>query len=722
MSLLVCLAWGQSYSYRYWTDNDVGSAVSGSGTGETQFSVNTSALSIGIHSLHVQPCNAAGVWGSVQTRYFLKQVDESQEAVTARYWIDNDLATMHNGVATSGVIELDLSGVGVGIHAVHYQKIAADGTPSPAHTRYFLRHEDESHEGATARYWIDNDLTTMHNGMATNGTIDIDISGLGVGIHTVHYQKIAADGTPSPAHTRYFFIDHVQAGPFTASISIDDGEATSYPVTDEEIVIDLGELEGEHLLHVALYDGENRLVGEQTQTFDAGQRTHIIDFGDEMVKLISTYYWDTDEDGELSEDEAAAVTDIGDAFSGYEDITSLNDLRYFTGLTSIPDFAFANCSQMQSIVIPKNVQAVGGGIFYFCDALESVTVDEENPYFDSRGCNAIFETATNTLLDGCKTTVIPDGVTAISYMAFYHVHGMGTLTLPATVESLGLGCFFGMMDIESLTIPKSVVSIGSEALGNMNELSTLVVEEGNPVYDSRDQCNGIIETATNTLISGCRTTVIPTTVTAIAECAFDSTPLTELDIPASVVEIDDYAVRLCHSLSSITVAAGNTRYDSRGGCNAIMETQADKLLIGCMSTSIPDGTRSIGTFAFNGCEYMEYVIIPESVKSIGSYAFNGCTELTSVAVGMTEPVDITEDTFTSSSYATLYVPYGCRAAYEAADYWRDFYEIVETDIDDIGIPNAEGRQPDAYDLMGRRVNDRKKPGLYIIGDRKMLVK
>ena len=390
--------------------------------------------------------------------------------------------------------------------------------------------------------------------------------------------------------------------------------------------------------------------------------------------------------------------------------------------------AFANCSQMQSIVIPKNVQAVGGGIFYYCDALESVTVDEENPYFDSRGCNAIFETATNTLLDGCKTSVIPEGVTAISYMAFYHVHGMGTLTLPSTVTSLGLGCFFGMMDIEELTIPESVTSIGDEALGNMNELSSLVVEEGNPVYDSRNNCNAIIETATNTLISGCKTSIIPGTVTAIGYCAFDSTPLQKVTIPASVEEIDELAFRLCSSLYAVSVASGNTRYDSRYGCNAIMETETDRLLTGCMETEIPSGTRSIATYAFNGCEFMEYVIIPESVAAIGDEAFSGCTYLTAVAVGRATPVDIAEDTFTSRYDATLYVPYGSREAYEAADYWRDFLEIVETDVTGTSSLKADDRQGNVYDLMGRKLpngklsNSQMHSGLFIVGDKKVLVK
>ena len=211
-------------------------------------------------------------------------------------------------------------------------------------------------------------------------------------------------------------------------------------------------------------------------------------------------------------------------------------------------------------------------------------------------------------------------------------------------------------------------------------------------------------------------------------CAFDSTPLQKLKIPASVVEIDELAVRNCISLYSITVASGNTRYDSRYGCNAIMETQADKLLIGCMETEIPDGTKSIATYAFYGSEYLEFVVIPRSVAVIGDEAFSGCTYLTAVAVERATPVDITEDTFSSRYDATLYVPYGSKEAYEAADYWRDFYEIVETDVTGVNSLMADDRQGNVYDLMGRHLSNSKlsnspmRSGLYIVGDKKVLVK
>ncbi len=266
LSFLAFVAWGQSYRYRYWIDNNVGSAVSGSATGEKELTISLSSVGYGLHALHVQGRNSAGVWSSVRTRYFLKE-KQDQTCTSARYWIDNDMTTVHDGVATSGVIELDIDGLSNGLHAVHYQKMGADGIPSAVRTRYFLK-EEESQTCTSARYWIDNDMTTLHEGVATSGVIDLDITKLGVGLHAVHYQKIGTDGTPSAVRTRYFLVDRVQPGNFTASLSIDDGESTDYQLTGEDIVIEIGELEkGDHTLHVTLTDDKGTNYGSKEHVF-----------------------------------------------------------------------------------------------------------------------------------------------------------------------------------------------------------------------------------------------------------------------------------------------------------------------------------------------------------------------------------------------------------------------------------------------------------------------
>ena len=109
-----------------------------------------------------------------------------------------------------------------------------------------------------------------------------------------------------------------------------------------------------------------------------------------------------------------------------------------------------------------------------------------------------------------------------------------------SVTSIGWGAFSGCSSLTSVTIPNSVTSIGTAAFVGCSSLTSIVVESGNTTYDSRDNCNAIIETATNTLIAGCQNTTIPNSVTCIGERAFHACSLTSITIPASVISIEDY--------------------------------------------------------------------------------------------------------------------------------------------------------------------------------------
>ena len=262
LSFLSCVAWGQTYRYRYWIDDKVSSAVSGSATGEKELTVNIASLNNGFHALHVQGRNSSGVWSSVRTRFFLK---ETKDVSTARYWIDNDMNTLHNGVATSGIIDLDIASLKAGLHMVHYQTFNAKGDASAVRSRCFLMTELTT--ATTARYWIDNDMQSLHEEVATSGIIDIDISKLGVGMHVVHYQTFNAKGDASAVHTKHFFVDQVQIGTLTASIAIDDGEGTGYALSEDDIEIDISELaDGRHELNVTLIDGGGSPVGQKVSS------------------------------------------------------------------------------------------------------------------------------------------------------------------------------------------------------------------------------------------------------------------------------------------------------------------------------------------------------------------------------------------------------------------------------------------------------------------------
>ena len=230
--------------------------------------------------------------------------------------------------------------------------------------------------------------------------------------------------------------------------------------------------------------------------------------------------------------------------------------QYIIGdnVKGIGDYAFFFCYGLTSITIPNSVTSIGYAAFAGCYGLTSIVVENGNAKYDSRdNCNAIIETATNTLVAGCKTTTIPNSVTSIGAYAFNGCYDLTSITIPNSVTSIGERAFESCYGLTSVTIPNSVTSIGDYAFAGSYDLTSIVVENGNAKYDSRDNCNAIIETATNTLVAGCKTTTIPNSVTSIEAYAFyRCSGLPSITIPNSVTSIGDYAFYSCYGLKSVT--------------------------------------------------------------------------------------------------------------------------------------------------------------------------
>ncbi|MBQ8064882.1 MAG: leucine-rich repeat protein [Prevotella sp.] len=264
------------------------------------------------------------------------------------------------------------------------------------------------------------------------------------------------------------------------------------------------------------------------------------------------------------------------------------------------------------------------------------------------------------------TVTIGSNITSIGKRAFY-ASDLTSLTIPNSVTSISTSAFEFCADLTSLFIPKSVVSIGEEAFSYCESLTSIVVDSDNPVYDSRDNCNAIINTSTNKLMFGCRNTAIPNSVTAIGNYAFNGrNGLTSIMIPDGVTSIGDGAFRGCRSLVSITIPnsvtfIGEDAFAGSGlssvtipdGVTAISNTMFAES--GLTSIVIPDGVTSIGEGAFNGCSFLTSITIPDGVTCIGSYAFNRCRSLTAITIpnGVTS---IGESTFWGCGLTAVVIP------------------------------------------------------------------
>lgn len=190
--------------------------------------------------------------------------------------------------------------------------------------------------------------------------------------------------------------------------------------------------------------------------------------------------------------------------------------------------------------------------------------------------------------------------------------------------SIGERAFQQCGNLTSVTISNSVINISNNAFNNCSNLVSIVVDSANTVYDSRDNCNAIIDTSTNTLIAGCKNTVIPNTVISIGNNAFYYRKgLTSITIPNSVTSIGEAAFSGCTGLTSIiipdnVVSIGRQAFN---GCSSLT------------SVTIGSGVTSISDYTFNGCSRLTSIIIPDSVTSIGNFVFAGYSGLTSITIG-----------------------------------------------------------------------------------------
>ena len=455
----------------------------------------------------------------------------------------------------------------------------------------------------------------------------------------------------------------------------------------------------------------------------------------------------------------ASVTSIGRC--AFQNCLNLATVTVYAPSCSLGEDAFANCNELANIYVfsdlvdgykdaenwssyedkitemPNPNGKCGDNVRW------ALTGESTNYTLTITGSGAMANYASssvqpwNDYRSSIKTVVIGNGVTSIGERAFYNT-GLTSIDIPASVTSIGNYTFAKCTGLTSIEIPASVTSIGDDAFWNCSNLATVTFAEDSQLatigISAFNSCRGLasveipasvtsigerafsgsslgsvtfadgsrLESIGNYAFdnTGLTSIEIPASVTSIGERAFYGTGLTSIEIPASVTSIGGSAFANCSNLEAITVDGGNTVYDSRNGCNAIIVKSTNTLIIGCKNSTIPAsvtsidnsafyatgltsieipaGVTSIGSYAFANTG-LTSVEIPASVTSIGSYVFSSCNGLGSVTFAEgSQLTSIGSYAFANTGLTSIEIPAGVTSI--------GIYAFANTGLTSIEIP------------------------------------
>ena len=401
-----------------------------------------------------------------------------------------------------------------------------------------------------------------------------------------------------------------------------------------------------------------RVYIEQTSLWEDIKNVPI-EFADLSVKKIlinsDNPVIDVNRDGEISYEEAAACTSLPEFAN--TDITSFDELKYFTALHTIGEDTFVNssafygCSSLRSIKLPESLTSIGISAFDGCSSLRSIELPES---LTSIGCSAF---------EGCsslESIELPESLTWIGGYAFQYCSSLESIELPESLTSIEISAFSGCSSLESIELPESLTSIERSAFEGCSSLRSIELPESLTSIGIRafDGCSSLrsielpesLTSIENYTFYGCsslESIELPKSLTSIEEGAFwGCSSLRSIELPESLTSIENYTFYRCSSLESIELPESLTSIEESvfSGCSSLR------------SIELPESLTSIGIRAFEGCSSLRSIELPESLTSIENYTFYRCSSLKKITFNSELPPEIYYNAFYDCVISSVYIP------------------------------------------------------------------
>jgi hypothetical protein len=462
-----------------------------------------------------------------------------------------------------------------------------------------------------------------------------------------------------------------------------------------------------------------RVVRIETSAFEQAAITSV--FIPNSVKTIGSYAFQRCVDLKSVRLSEQLTRIEGFLFYGCKSLTSIDIPE---GVTSICDYAFAGCEQLKEINIPSGVEQFGGNVF--CNTgftslpklPESLTVIPKSMFYECTQLTSIEIPENITIIEECafgrcpiSEIEIPASVTHIGVAAFANCKNITDLTIPDNVTEIGFNAFNGCSNLKTVKLSANITSLNQGIFTECSSLESVIIPNG-------------VKSIGKFAFEGCSSLGsinLPETLEEIGEQAFfGCSSLKQLFIPKNFVrfgkdENNTYwsFIYGCTSLTSVVVDKDNHVFDSRDNCNAIIETASNTLVAGCITTTIPEGIITIGSWAFGGFKDLtsislpnslnrieqaafngsglREIIIPENVTYIGAYAFSSCNSLKEFYCYAEKVPEAESSAFgnTNLKEVTLHVPAASVSAYQATEPWKNFKEIMALAAQDDYRPFVE---------------------------------